>query len=329
MKLKLLIIAAVILILLAISQLVMNNDDIGGAGSGTDYTQTAERQYKTIAIVAHDMKHMFMANVAGMIREKAKENENIKVLLYDSEGSNEKQTAQLKELIDKKVDGIILNPTDKDAINPAIEEVKKAGIPLITVNMNASSKAVDCYIGSDSVQAGEFQGNFVAEKLKGKGNLVVLAGIVGQDTTEDRLKGLQNIVDKYPGMRIAEVEHGDWERTKGAEMMEKIISNNQKIDAVVSQNDEMLLGALQVLDRHGLKPVTVGVDAIPEALEALKEGRISATVYQNSKAQATGAFEVMSKIFNHEKVESVKWIPHELVTPENIDDYIVPNISRN
>ena len=105
--------------------------------------------------------------------------------------------------------------------------------------------------------------------------------------------------------------------------MENILQEEARIDAVISQNDEMLLGALQMLERYHLKPVTVGVDGIPEALEAMMEGRIGATVYQNNKAQAAAAFDIMSRLFNNEKVEKVKWIPLELVTPETIDNYII------
>ncbi len=321
MKLKILIPAALILVILAISQLIANNDE--AVKNGNEPAQPAERKYKTIAIVVHDMRHMFMASVAGMIREKARENENIRILLYDSESSNDKQTAQLNELIGKKVDGIILNPTDKAEVNPAVEKVKKAGIPLITVNMNTTSNAVDCYIGSDSIRVGELQGTYVAEELKGVGNLVVLAGKAGHDATEDRLEGLRNIIGKYPGMHIVRVEYGNWDRSKGAEIMENILQEEARIDAVISQNDEMLLGALQMLERYHLKPVTVGVDGIPEALEAMMEGRIGATVYQNNKAQAAAAFDIMSRLFNNEKVEKVKWIPLELVTPETIDNYII------
>ncbi len=326
MKIKLIVPAALILVILAVSQLIMNNDQTGKTEN--DFTQPAERKYKTIAIVAHDMRHMFMASVAGMIREKARENENIKILLYDSESSNDKQILQLDELIEKKVDGIILNPTDKSAINAAIDKVKKAGIPLITVNMNATSDSVDCYIGSDSFQAGVLQGEYAARQLKGAGNLVVLAGQAGHDATDDRLQGLKSIVEKYPEMHITQLEHANWDRSKGSEMMEKIISSGTKFDAVISQNDEMLLGAVQILEKYHLKPLTIGVDAIPEALEAMMEDRIGATIYQNSKAQAAAAFEVMSKLFNNEKVEKVKWIPLELVTPENIDNYIFSGIMK-
>lgn len=326
MKLKILLLTAVIiLIVLAVSQLMMSDDEKRNVDINSGYTQESGKQYKTIGIVVHNMKHMFMANVASMIKEKAKENENIRILLYDSEGINDKQLLQLRELIDLKVDGIILNPNDRDLINPGIEEVKKAGIPIITVNMNASSELVDCYVGSDPVQAGEFQGNFVAEKLKGKGNIVVLAGQAGQDAADDRLKGLQNVIEKYPGIHITDVQYGDWDRRKGTKIMQDIINQHKQIDAVVSQNDEMLLGALHVLDRYGLKPVTIGVDAIPEALEAVKEGRIDATVYQNGRAQAAGAYDMMTKIFSNGAVEKIKWIPYELVTSDNIDDYINKN----
>jgi len=328
MKLKFLTIVLAslgILLAFSISQLVLNdkgkrNIDIKGT-----HAQENSKNYKTIGIVVHNMQHMFMANVAGILREKAKEYDNIKVLLYDSEGSNAKQILQLRELIDMKVDGIILNPNDKNHIDRGVVDAWTAGIPVITVNMNVSSDLIHCYIGSDSVQAGEFQGRYVAGRLNGKGNVVVIAGQKGHDATSDRLKGLKNIFRDYPGIHIVEVQYGDWDRHRGSEIMKSILNRHIKFDAVVSHNDEMMLGALSVLDSYGLKTVTIGVDAIPEALEAIKEGRMDATVYQNSRAQAVEAFEVMMKIFKKEPVEKVKLVPYELVTSENIDEYIAQN----
>lgn len=329
MKSKILLIIlsvlAVAAVIITLNQFVFNEDKRRNVDIAGFQTQEHAKSYKTIGIVVHNMQHMFMANVASLLKEKAKENENIKILIYDSEGNNDKQISQLEELIGLKVDGIILNPNDKDLVDKGIEKVKEAGIPVVTVNMNVSSNLVDCYIGSNSIQAGGFQGEFVAAKLKGSGNIAVLAGQKGQDATADRLNGLKKVIDRYPGLKIIEVQYGGWDRNRGYEIMKDIIARHNKIDAVVSQNDEMLLGALTVLDRYGMKPVTIGVDAIPEALEAIKDGRLDATVYQNGKAQAVGAYETMMKIFKGQHIEKVKWIPYEMVTSENIDNYINQN----
>jgi len=328
MKIKILVIAlAALLILLvfSINQLFFNDEEKRNIDIEGTYSQENSKNYKTIGIVVHNMQHMFMANVASILREKAKEYENIKVLLYDSEGSDTKQNLQVRELIDMKVDGIILNPNDRNNINRSVLDARMAGIPVITINMNVSSNLIHCYIGSDSVQAGEFQGKYVADKLNGKGRVVVLAGQKSQDAASDQLKGLKNIFGDYPDIHIVDIQYGDWDRHKGAELMKNILNSHTTFDAVVSHNDEMMLGALPVLDSYSLKPVTIGVDAIPEALEAIKEGRLDATVYQNSKAQAVGAFEVMMKIFKEEPVEKVKLVPYELVTSENIDEYINQN----
>lgn len=323
MRNKVIIAIAVLAItILIVNQFILGNYSKRDIGVEKANSQEPSKKTKTIGVVVHNMQHMFMANVAAMLREKSKEYDNVKLLLYDSEGRNDKQILQLEELIDLQVDGIILNPNDQDLVNDGVEEVRKAGIPLITLNMNVSSEEVNCYIGSNSVQAGEIQGRYIAEELNGKGNIVVLAGQKGMDATEERLQGLQNILSKYPGIRILEIAYVGWDKHLGAAGMKDILKKHKKIDAVASQNDEMLLGALPVLEQNRLNPVTIGVDAIPQALEEIKAGKMGATVYQDARSQALAAFDTMMRIFSNEQVEKVKNIPYELVMAKNADDYI-------
>lgn len=281
-----------------------------------------EKPLKNIAIVVHDMKHMFMFNVATMIKEQAKENENLNIILYDSQGNNDLQNTQLQELVVSKVDGVILNPNDKSLINNAIKHLKAAGIPIVGVNMNISEPLFDSYIGSQSVEAGEIQCKYIAEKLNGKGKILILKGIEGQEVTAGRLKGVMNVLKLYPGIKIAEAASANWEKQKAAEVIKSMLDKNKDIAAVISQNDEMILGALPILEQNGVKAVTIGIDGLPEALVALKNGSLNATVYQNAKAQANSAFTSIMKLIKKERADKEILIPYELVTNENVDKYM-------
>lgn len=313
-----------ILIFILIDKFVLNDSKSRNVDIKSEKTQTQSKNFKTIGIIVSNMQQMYVADLANTLKEKAKE--NIKVLLYDSEGRNDKQILQLEELISLKADTIILIPNDRILVNKGIEEVKEAKIPIITLNMDVSSYLFDSYIGSDSVQAGELQGKFIVDKLHGKGNIVILAGQQDQETTLERLKGFKNFISSYPEVKIVDIGYCNWDRRKSDGVMKNILDKHFKIDAVVAQNDEILLGSLNAIDGYGLKPFTIGIDGIPEALEAIKDNRIDATIYQNSRAQANAAYDTITKIFKGQRVERNKIIPYETVTIQNVDDYLNQNL---
>lgn len=311
-----------ILIVFALNNSGNRNVDISKVKSSSQ-----QKSYKTIGIVSSDMQNISMANVASLIKEKAKENDNIKILLYDSEGKNDKQILQLEELINLNVDGIILNPTDKNLVNKGIEEVRKANIPIISISNNVSSEFVDSYIGSDLVQVGELQGKFVASTLHGRGNIIVLSGEQNQDSSIEMLQGLKNILQHYPELKVLEIGYCSWDKSKAAEFMGSILKKHLIVDAVISENDEMILESLNIINRFGQDTLTVGVGAIPEAIETIAEGQIDATIYQDRRALAISAYDTMMKILKKEHVDKMKLIPYETVTSKNVNSFLSQNFT--
>lgn len=266
----------------------------------------------------------FVVNVKDAMEERAKE-KNVELIVNDAQRTADKQVQQIETFISQKVDAIILNPCEVEASSPAVEKAKAAGIPIINVNSETAA-APDGFAGSRDEEAGEIAMEQIARLLNGKGNVVMIEGYMGQAAQIKRSAGAKKVLDKYPGIKILAQQTAEWDRAKGMSLMENWIqSYGNKINAVFAHNDEMGMGALQALEQAKLKDkvIVVSIDAIADALQAVKDGRLNATVYQDAKGQGAGAIDMAIQFIKKEPVERKEiFIPFQLVTKENADAFL-------
>lgn len=266
----------------------------------------------------------FVVNVKDAMEARAKE-KNIDLIVNDAQRTAEKQVQQIETFISQKVDAIILNPCEVEASSPAIEKAKAAGIPIINVNSETTSKP-DGFAGSRDEEAGEIAMTQIAKLLNGKGNIVIIDGYMGQAAQIKRAIGAKNILSKYPDIKVLAEQTAEWDRAKGMSLMENWIqSHGDRINAVFAHNDEMGMGALQALEQAKLKDkvVVVSIDAIADAMQAVKDGRLNATVFQDAKGQGAGAVDMAIQLIKKEPVEKKEvFIPFQLVTKENVDGFM-------
>ncbi|HTN08069.1 sugar ABC transporter substrate-binding protein [Agriterribacter sp.] len=266
----------------------------------------------------------FVVNVKDAMEDHAKE-KSVKLIVNDAQRTSDKQVQQVETFISQKVDAIILNPCEVEASSPAIEKAKAAGIPVINVNSETAA-APDGFVGSRDEEAGEIAMEQIAKLLDGKGNVVMIEGYMGQAAQIKRSAGAKTVLDKYPGIKILAQQTAEWDRAKGMSLMENWIqSYGDKINAVFAHNDEMGMGALQALEQSKLKNKVkvVSIDAIADALQAVKDGRLDATVYQDAKGQGAGAIDMAIQLIKKEPVEKKEiFIPFQLVTKENVDGFL-------
>ncbi|HAY98093.1 D-ribose transporter subunit RbsB [Mesotoga sp. Brook.08.YT.4.2.5.1] len=206
----------------------------------------------------------------------------IEVIVADGRDNPAKQLSDIEDFVQQKLNLIIINPTDSDAIVTAVEEANKAGIPVITVDRGANGGKVVAHIASDNVAGGMMAGEYVAMLLNGKGNVVELEGIVGTSAARDRGQGFGAAISKYPGIKIVAKQVANFNRAEGLVVIENILQANPNIDAVFAHNDEMALGAIEAIKAAGLldKIKVVGFDAIDDAVAAVNAGEMAATVAQ-------------------------------------------------
>ncbi len=273
-----------------------------------------------------NLSNEFIVLLDEAIREKAQEL-GVRLLVNDANRSAERQVQQVENFVLQRVDAIILNPCELDASSPAVDKALAAGIPIVSVN--SQTRAVPtAFVGSRDEESAQIAMQYIAERLNGEGNVLMMQGFMGQTAQIDRERGAQDVLPKYPGLKMLAVQTAEWDRAKAVTLMENWIQSfGDEIDAVFAQNDEMGMGAVIALEQAGIKDkvVVASVDAIADALDAVKAGRLDATVFQDARGQGSTAVETAHKIVTGQPFEKEVFIPFQLVTQENIDAFMRPS----
>lgn len=262
------------------------------------------------------------------ITQYDEQHDDLKVILTDANDDSARMLDQIDNFIEQGVDAVIIHPTDRQAVRSIAKKLKKAGIPLVVVNrrpLDEDMKLVGSYVGSDEIEGGRMQGEAVVKLLAGKeGRVGILMGPLGLDGQVNRTAGNKEIFAKHDEIKVLVEQEGKWERSKGLDITQDWLQGKNNLNVIVSNNDEMAIGALLAAQKAGLKDedlIIVGLDATPDALEYLGNG-LDATVFQDARGQGVGAIEAAFKLAKGEQVEPVVNVPFQLVTIENKQDFI-------
>ncbi|CRM67400.1 MULTISPECIES: sugar ABC transporter substrate-binding protein [Pseudomonas] len=253
--------------------------------------------------------------------------DGVQLQFEDARADVVKQLSQVENFISQKVDAIIVNPVDTASTKNIINAATKAGIPLVFVNRRPDQKDLPkdvVAVVSDDVEAGRLQMQYIAEKLGGKGKIVILLGDLANNSTTNRTKGVKEVLAKYPDIKIEQEQTGIWLRDRGMTLVNDWLTQGREFNAVLANNDEMAIGASMALKSAGTKPGTVliaGVDGTPDGLNAITKGDMAASAFQDAKGQAVGSVEAARKMARHEPVEQNVVIPFKLITPDNVKDF--------
>lgn len=276
-----------------------------------------------IGISMLSMQNEFIVNISDEMQKKAEEL-GAELIIVDAERSPLKQIEQVESFIAQKVDVIILNPCEYEASSPAVTKALAANIPIVNVN-SATKVQPTAFVGSNDVESGRIAMKFIAEKLGGKGNIVMIQGLNGQAAQIQREQGAKEILEQFPGLNMIAQQTAEWDRAKSMDLMQNWIqSYGTKINAVFAHNDEMGLGAVKALQDAGMKDkvIVVSIDAIADALQAVKKGDLDATVFQDARKQGAGAIETAVKIARSQKFDKEFLIPFKLLTKGDVDSYL-------
>ncbi|MEH7356606.1 ribose ABC transporter substrate-binding protein RbsB [Neobacillus drentensis] len=267
----------------------------------------------TVGLSISTLNNPFFVTLKEGAEKAAKENK-IKLISVDAQDDPAKQASGIEDLIQKKVDVILVNPTDSAAVTPAIESANNANIPVITVDRSAEGGKVVSHVASDNVAGGQMAAEFLLEKIGKKGKIVELEGIPGSSAARDRGKGFHNVIDKATDVKVVAKQPADFDRAKGLSVMENILQGNKDIVGVFAHNDEMALGALKAIQAAGLKDiVVVGFDATDDAVKAVKDGQMAGTIAQKPAEIGKTAIETAIKVAKGEKVDQNIPVKLELV----------------
>ena len=270
----------------------------------------------------------FLTVVRASMKARAQQ-VNAGIQFEDAQNDIGRQLNQVENFIAQRVDAIIVNPVDTDATPRMTRLAVRARIPLVYVNRLPADKQLPpgvAFVGSDESQSGTLQMLEVCRLLQGRGGIVIMMGELTNQSTRQRTQDVSDVIAKPQchGIQVLAKQTANWKRTEAADLMSNWLSAGLRPQAVVANDDEMAIGAIQSLRQARLLTSTVvaGIDATADGLAAMKAGELKVTVFQNGAAQGAGAIDTALKLARGEQVPSFVWVPFELVTPANVASYL-------
>lgn len=249
-------------------------------------------------------------------------NDSVEVRLASADDDNASQLSQINYFIDQGVSLLIVSPNEVKAISPALERAQQKGIPVVLVDRKTQSKKYTAFIGCDNYLLGKLAGNYIAQRLNGKGRIVEIRGLEDSSPAIDRHRGFVDALNAYPDLQIVASESGDWKEQSGSEVMKRVLSKTQDFDYVFAQNDRMAYGAYKVACEHGLQDKCrfVGVDGLAGkhgGLELVRQGVLEASMLYPTKGDEVIALAM--KILRHEPFARDNYLSTSIVTRNNAE----------
>ncbi len=256
--------------------------------------------------------------------QKAANGGGVQLNVADGANDNAKQADQISTFITQKVDVIIVNPTDSDAVVASVTKANQAKIPVIAVDRNSNGGTLASFIASNNVEAGKLGGQQLLKAVPANAKVAMLIGIPGASAARDRGKGFTDAVNdtsiNTKGAKLIAQQVANFKRDEALNVMQNILTANPDLAGVFAQNDEMALGAVQAIKAKGLtgKVFVVGVDGIDDAKAAIKAGDMLATVAQQPDVMGRLAVEAAIKLTKGQTVDSKQDVPLKVLTKDNV-----------
>lgn len=282
--------------------LIFNLVGCGGTQAPPKEEPKADKQV-TIGIALSTLNNPFFVEMKDGAQAAA-DKIGAKLVVMDAQDDASKQVSQVEDLIQQKVNVILLNPTDSDGLVTAVNDANKANIPVITLDRSVNGGKVVSHIASDNVAGGKMAAEFILQQLQNKGKVVELEGIAGTSAARDRGQGFHEVIDNKQDVKVVAKQPADFDRSKGMSVMENILQSQPEINAVFAHNDEMALGALQAIEAAKKQILIVGFDGGDDAVKAVQEGKMAATVAQQPKLIGELGVQIAEKVVKGEQVEA-------------------------
>lgn len=276
-----------------------------------------------IGVAIPNFDDTFFVSMKNSMSAYAEQQGDLELIFVDAKEDTVKQLGQVQNFIIQQVDGIVVIPVNTDATQPITDKVIKSGIELVYLNRRPKYLPSGvAYVGSEELQFGEEQAKYVAAHTDG-GNIGIIMGMMTIEAAILRTQSVEEYFNDKPEYNIIRKQTALWQRSQGMIVMENWINSGDKLDIIISNNDDMALGAIQALRAAGKldDTIVVGVDATPDGLMAIKDGVLDATVFQNGRSQAHGAIDAVLSGINGTPREEITWIPAELVTKDNLAEF--------
>ncbi|MGM0370527.1 MAG: D-ribose ABC transporter substrate-binding protein [Bacillota bacterium] len=278
-----------------------------------------EEEKLTVGFAVSTQNNPFFVDMKKGAQKQAEEMD-IELEVADAQNDASEQLNSVQDLLVKQIDVLVINPVNGDAITPAVKSANEQGVPVITVDRSASDGQVVTHIASDNVKGGEMAAEYIAEELGEEGEIVELEGIPGTSAARDRGKGFNKGIEQYSDIEVIASQPAGFDRAEGMTEMENILEAEKDIDAVFAHNDSMALGAIEALKSAEQLDDTmvVGFDAIEDAMTAIKDGEMEATIAQQPDLMGEMAIEKAQMIANDKELKDYYPAKLKLITKEDV-----------
>lgn len=267
----------------------------------------------------------FYVSMKDAVEEYAKEL-GVELVVVSADDDVTKQNNDINDMITGGIDALIVNPINAEGIAPAIEACTKAEIPVITVDRNIN-EGYTAYVGRDNEVMGKLVGEALVEHLggkdKAKGKILEIQGTAGDTVMMARRDGFEAAVAEAPGLEVVQSAYCDYTRSKAVTATQDLLQSNEDIVAVYGHNDDMSLGAAQVLQEKGIEGVAVcGVDGLMEAVMAINDGTYAITTMNDPGSLIKTALDTALKVLDGEEYEEYVDAGTGVIDSSNVADYV-------
>lgn len=296
--------------IIALAMVACSSNDKGE--NNTSEGNSSENKI-TIGLAISTLNNPFFVNLSDGAKAKAKEL-NVNLDIVNASDDTAKQSNDIEDLISKKVQVIIVNPVDSDAVAPAVKDAIKANIPVIALDRVVNEVEVTSQIASDNVAGAKLAAEYLLSLVGEGAKVAELIGVPGASATIDRGKGFHLIADG--NLSVVASQSANFNRAEGLSVMENILQANPDIKAVFAHNDEMALGALEAIQAANKDIIVIGFDATDDAKSAIKQGLMKASVAQQPELMGSMAVENAVKIIKGENIEKIIPVEVKLIKAE-------------
>lgn len=287
------------------------------ASTKSEDSTTTSGNDVTIGLLVYNDKNEFIQKLISGAQEKCDEF-GYKLVTYSADKDSAKEITNMEDVISLSPDVILYNPVDSDAAEATIALANAANIPVITVDRVANGGAVISHVASDNVYGGELAGNYMVELLGSEGGQVVeIQGQAGTSAMRERGEGFNNIIAQHSEIQVVVTQIGNWDKAQGMAIMENALQAYPDIKAVFAHNDTMALGAMEAAQAAGKNDIKIiGFDADDDAVIAVKEGTMAATIEQLPTLMGSRGVELANMYLNKEAVPKAEAVEVALLKTE-------------
>ena len=291
------------------------NRDSGGTDA------TGDGANKSITFALSTQANSFMVQMREGAQKKADEL-GLTINFQDASDDSATQANQLANAAATGAGAVIVNPTDSDAMASAVKQLTDAKIPVVAVDRAVNNADVSSYIASDNVGGGKQAAKALSEAINGEGEILVLQGKTGSSASRERGQGFEEGLKDSPNIKVVAKQTAEFERVKGLDVTTNLLQAHPNVKAIFAENDEMALGAIEALgDKAGKDVIVVGFDGVEDALKAIKEGTMYASIAQQPADMAAQAVVEASKLLKGESATKEMQVDVVTVTKENVDKF--------